>query len=219
MIRDAGTLLEGYKEIQGIVSHGRSVLVWPELVGSSLKVLLEHLITERAPLIVLGPRSAVGISNVVCHPLSILAIRRRVQERSGHEVQRTSTLRLKEGDAKRIRDLHKQCGITPFPNNVYESPLWTHQVIWENRSVIAAASLQFLPIDWTAQCRRVSLLCGVAVSPERQGVGLGRRIVDKTTWVANTDVFAFTEKDSSTQFFRRIGWVPMGQAWYIPAVE
>ena len=219
MIRDVRTLLDGYEEIQGIVSHGRSVLVWPELAGPVSDGLVKQLITKRVPFIVLGPRSAVGISNVVCHPLTILAVRREGPEMSGNDVQCIESVHLEGGEVEKIWALHDRCGIKRLPDNIYQSPSWTHQILWENHSIIATASLQFLPIDWAGQYRRVSLLCGVAVMPERQGAGLGRRIVERTTGVTRTDVFAFTEKDSSTLFFRSLGWDRAGKAWYVPAAE
>ena len=78
--------------------------------------------------------------------------------------------------------------------------------LWDRDRLVAPARL-------LTDGAQVSYLCDLAVEPDEQGAGVGKRLVDEILTRCEGTELILRDSDLSTGFYQRLGFRPVDNAW------
>lgn len=78
--------------------------------------------------------------------------------------------------------------------------------LWDRDRLVALARL-------LTDGAQVSYLCDLAVEPDEQGAGVGKRLVDEILTRCEGTELILRDSDLSTGFYQRLGFRPVDNAW------
>lgn len=193
----------------GVVSHRRSLLVWPDLLDAADRVLLGTVLTTGARLLAFGrPLPAAVAAGVPGRRLQVWG---SPTGRPG-PVRPVGIGRPGPGEWAAVQDLHAAAGLVPLPVGARDDPVWTHaRLVRPDGTLEATASAQALPRP-PVPGSGPTLVCGVATHPRARGAGAASACVAALS-AALGPAAAITEDVAAAAFFRRIDWVAAGHAW------
>lgn len=199
----------------GVQSHGRSLLVWPELLDLAGEQLLRGVVPFGARVIAFGPVPPVGDLPVwPGKPLTSRYDIYRWRPSAGGAVPdfADSTCGCDRCHAG-VQALQRAGGLTPLPALVLERGSgWRHAVVAERHTPVAVASAQLLawPLP-DVSTGAVRLVAGVAVAPGRRRAGLGGAVVERVVAGPDAAVALVAAADRpARRFFEALGWDQRG---------
>ena len=78
--------------------------------------------------------------------------------------------------------------------------------LWERDRLVALARV-------LTDGEQTSYLCDLAVEPDEQGAGVGKRMVDEILSRCEGTELILRDSDLSTGFYQRLGFEPVDNAW------
>lgn len=199
----------------GIVSHHRSLLVWPEELSPGAQALLAMVAATGTRILALGrPLDPDLVGDLRGRRVAVWSSARRPASPPGSQVgDRAVTTGLPDRPGwQAMQVLHRACGLTPLPGPARCDPQWTHaRLLAGDGRLLATASRQSLPRPMMPTTGS-ALVCCLATRPADRRRGAAGACV-AALLSGGEPAGAIVESATAAGFFRRIGWTEAGAAW------
>lgn len=196
------------RAIEGVQSHHRSLLIWPDLVADENWPDVRQLLYTGARILCLG-RPMPGAESTV---LPAVTLDVWGGGRSAEPAGEPDTSAAGHAEWRQLTELWEQVRLTPLPPTARLDPAWRHARLHRSGRLVASASVQHLAAPLGESGARL-LICSVACDPAARRSGAARQCVQALT-ARRGEAAALVEPGTgSDRFFARLGWQPVGNAY------
>jgi hypothetical protein len=194
----------------GVQSHGRSLLVWPDRLDHAGARLLRRLVPLGVRIVVFGPPTTAGALPVwPGQPLTCSHAVYWRRPRAGRLTDVDGGCFDSDLCPTEIQALHRAGGVTPLPASVLrDNGGWRHAVVVDGDVPVAVASAQQLAWPLPGSGRGPArLVSAVAVAGSRRRLGLGRSVVENVAADADAAFALVAAAEGPARvFFESLGW-------------